>query len=328
MLKKHNNNQGFALLFVFFFVILVAGIVVAFLELTSQSTSDFSTNQTEEQAFYAAEAAQARAVQYLQNDWSGIWNTILPVSGDLITWYNPQYNTFVFGPITEALYTKNSINYDFIVDIWNLAYRGNPAPFGVTTATVSSTQAANAAERAINGQVGNGQFWRSAPPWSAQSIRINFPAGSNYTIGICRFRSLQGGGNQVPMNYSWTITPAAGLPTVINVNGNAAAEKYDFFTPVANVVSVQLDITAITGGASVRIDEIEIPWIRIRSCCRNKSRFGSSYSGRYIRNCVLTNSRTVPVTITKITPSALSGTNITSIWDEISYNSYRTTSTF
>jgi len=323
-----HNKSGFALLFVFFFVILVSGIVLSYLYLNSQSTASVGAKQKEMQAFYAAEAAQARAVQYLQNNWVGIWNTILPVSGDLAIWYNPLYNTIVPGPITDTLTINNSISYDFIVDVWNLAYSGNPAPFSGTTAAASTTQAANTADRAIDGQVGNGQFWRSQPPWAAQSIRIDFPAGSNYTISACRFRSLQGGGNQVPMNYSWTITPAAGPPTLINVNGNAAAEKYDFFAPVINVVSVQLDVTAITGGASVRIDEIEIPWIRIRSRCRINSTSGVSYTEKYIRSCVLTNSRTAPVIIRKITPSVLPGTKITSIWDEISYDTYNTTGTF
>lgn len=321
---KHSaihNRSGFALIFVFFFVILVAGIVLGYLNMNSLSTASVGAKQMEMQTFYAAEAAQARAVQYLQNDWAGIWNTLQPNNGAL----------GLYGPITENLSTNQAISYDFIVDNWNLAYNGPPAPpapFGAV-ASAGTTQAGNVAARAIDGLTGNGQFWRSQPPFGAsQWIQINFPAGSNYTINECIFRSLQGGANQIPRDYSWIITPAAGPPTTITINGNASAERYDFFVPVSNVSSVQLLVTAITGGNSVRIDEIEIPWIRIKSRCRINSTSGSSYTEKYIRSCVLTNSRSAPATITKIIPSVLPGTNITSIWDEISYDTYNDATQF
>lgn len=326
------NKSGFALLYVFFFVIMLAGMIVGYLYMNSQNSASFGNKYSEAQAFYAAEAAQARAIQYLQNDGGGVWNTILPAgAGDAGTWYS----AITFGMITDTLTTKNSINYDFTIDIWNLAYNNPamppPAPFDGVTAVASSTQGGNAADRAVDGFTGNGQFWRSQAPFGGgQWIQINFPAGANYTISACRFRSLQpgGGGNQRPSNYSWIITPVAGPPITIGPLVNAQQEVCDFFAPVSNVASVRLNVTAITGGASVRIDEIEIPWIRIKSRCRIINPSGTSFTEKIIRSCVLTNSRAAGATITKIIPSALANTQLTGIWEEVGGDTWTFSSLF
>jgi hypothetical protein len=309
------NKDGFALIFVFFFIILIAGIVLGYLYFNSASTTGSSLRQRETQSFYAAEAAQARAEQYLQNNWAGVWDALQPASGVL--------GTFTLAPM-ENMAANTAVSYEFIIDNWNLALNGHPIPFGGTTAAASSTQAGNVAARAINGAIGNGQFWRSAAPFGGlQSITINFPAGSNYSINECRFRSLQAGGNQVPRDYVWETSSNGGpFITRLTVMGNVQAERYDFFPTVTSVTAMRLTVTAVTGGNSVRIDEIEIPWIRIKSRCRISSTGGTSYTEKYIRSIVLTSSRGPGATISRVIPSSLANTSVTGLWDEISQDSY------
>ncbi|MBI5555053.1 MAG: hypothetical protein HY920_04280 [Elusimicrobia bacterium] len=309
-----HNRSGFALIFVFFFVILVAGIVLAYLNMNSQSTANVGIKQTEMQTFYAAEGAQARAVQYLQLDTLGIWNTIQPAAGALGT----------YGPITENLWTYQSISYDFIVDNWNLAYRFNPVPFGPTTASTTPLPLpAGNPMNAIDGAVGT--FWLAGVP---RSLTIDFPAGSNYTINEFRIRST-GPAGQRPSDYTWdvNINGSGWQSTGINVSGNNTPERMDFVNPpLQNVIGVRINITNV---GNVRINEIEIPWVRIRSRCRINNKSGTSYTEKYIRSCVLNNGLIGGTTaVFKITPSTLPGTNITSIWDEISYDTYTTPSDF
>lgn len=330
------DKSGFALLYVFFFVIMLAGMIVAYLYMNSQNSASFGYKQTEAQAFYAAEAGQARAIQYLQNNWGGVWATLIPTgAGDLVSWYTGT----IFGPITDTLTAKNSVTYDFAIDVWNLAYNGVPAPpvpFNGNSVTFSSEQLANPASRAIDGLAGNGQFWRSQPPFGAgEWIQVNFPAGANYSVNSCRFRSLQPGGGptgqQRPSSYRWVITPVVGPPVFVPAAGyfvNTQQEVCDFFNTVSNVSSLRLEVAAVTGGNSVRIDEIEIPWIRIKSRCRVSSTSGTSYTEKIVRSCVLTNSRGAGAIITKITPSALSGTQMTAIWDEINSDRWTYSSLF
>ncbi len=70
------------------------------------------------------------------------------------------------------------------------------------------------------------------------------------------------------------------------------------------------------------IDEIEIPWIRIKTRCRVNSTSGTSYIEKYIRSVVLNSSRGAGATIYRVVPSTLANTNITGLWDEISRDNY------
>ncbi len=309
------NESGFAFIFVFFFVMLVSGIVLAYLAINSQSTVSVAVKQREMQAFYAAEAAQARAVQYLQNDWAGIWNTLQPNNGALSN----------YGPITENLATNSAVSYEFILDNWNLADSTKAAPFGIVAVTSNVPwQGANIPADAVDGAMNSN--WRTVNnPGPLVQLTIQFPAGSNYTINEIRVRRQGNPPVGRPTNYTWS-TSTDGITYAVRFTRNVDSginQWYDIFpAPVSNVNYVRWDITSWNGNR-VDIDEIEIPWIRIKSRCRINSTSGSSYTEKYIRSCVLSNSRTVfPATITKILPSTLSTTNMTAIWDEISSDNY------
>ncbi len=311
----NHNRSGFALVFIFFFIILVAGVVLGYLYINSQSTARAGFKQMETQAFYAAETAQARAVQYLQNDWAGIWNTLQPDNGAL----------GIYGPITENMATNTAISYEFFIDNWNLADSTKAAPFGVANIFSNvASQGANVPARAVDGAMGTN--WRTVNnPGPLVQLTIQFPAGSNYTINEIRVRRQGNPPVGRPTNYTWSTSPD-GITYTVQFTRNSDAgvnEWYDFPpAPANNVNYVRWDITAWNGNR-VDIDEIEIPWIRIKSRCRINSKSGSSYTEKYIRSCVLANSRTVfPATITKILPSTLPNTSMTAIWDEISRDNY------
>jgi hypothetical protein len=310
---KHNNS-GFALIFVFFFVLLVIGIVIGYLYFNSQNIANLSVKKRESLSFYAAEAAQARAVQYLQNDWSGVWNTLQPNNGALGN----------YGPINENLATNSAVSYDFILDNWNLADSTKAAPFGI--AAVSSNvpwQGANIPAAAVDGAMNTN--WRTVNnPGSLVQLRIQFPVNSNYTINEIRVRRQGNPAVGRPTNYTWaTSTDGITYTVRFTRNGDPGINQwYDIFpAPVSNVNYVRWDITN-WNGTRVDIDEIEIPWIRIKTRCRINNPSGISYVEQYIRSVVLTNSRGTGSTIYRITPSTLAGTNITSLWDEISRDNY------
>lgn len=315
-----NRESGFALLYVFFFVIMLAGMVVAYLFMNSQNSASFGNKYTEAQVFYAAEAAQARAVQYLQNNWGGIWN---PANGIQPGVWNRGLSVFpAAGEETGTLNMKTAISYNFIVDNWNLAYNTTP-PFAGTLAQNSTGTDLQPAQRVLDGDVMT--MWESQddPDITNVVLTIQFPVNSNYTINEIRIRRQGGAGR--PTAYTW-CTSTDGLiytPPIAFTTDGAGNEWCDFFnTPARDVNYLQMTITSASGNSGVRIGEIEIPWIRIRSRCQINKPGGTSFTEKYIRSCVLTNSRAAGATITKIIPSALPNTNITSIWDEISQDTY------
>ncbi|MDD5354227.1 MAG: discoidin domain-containing protein [bacterium] len=320
---KHNQS-GFALLFVFFFVILVAGIVLGYINMNSQSTANVGAKQTEMQAFYAAEAAQARAVQYLQLGTLGIWNTIQPNN------WNQDLGLY---SQTETMGTS-IISYDFIVDNWNLVYSGNPAPFaGVSVTSVNALGLPDVqpVTNLIDGNQATDWQTQNNPGIFPITLTLQFPNNSNYTLNEIRIRR-QGTGR--PTAYTWSTSTdgviyTAAIPFTSDGAGN---EWCDFFnTPAVNVNFLRMTITGATGNR-VQIREMEVPWIRIKSRCRISSTTGSSFTEKYIRSCVLTSKRSVPplpaATIYKIVPSNLPGTNITAIWDEIPLDTYNDATQF
>lgn len=316
-IRVKHNTSGFALVFVFFFVLLVAGIVLGYLYFTSQGTANLSVKQRETMSFNAAEAAQARAVQYLQNDWAGVWNALQPNNGALGS----------YGPITENLATNSAVSYNFSLDNWNLADSTNAAPFGIAAVTSNVPwQGANVPADAVDGRMNT--TWRTVNnPGPLVQLTIRFPAGSNYTINEIRVRRQGNPPVGRPINYTWS-TSSDGIAYTVQFTRNADPginQWYDIFpAPVSNVNYVRWDITSWNGNR-VDIDEVEIPWIRIKTSCRINSTSGTSYIEKYIRSVVLTNNRGPGATIYRITPSTLAGTNITSLWDEISRDNYNDT---
>jgi hypothetical protein len=310
---KHNKS-GFALIFVFFFVILVAGIVLGYINMNSQSTANVGLKQMEMQTFYAAEAAQARAVQYLQNDWAAIWNTLQPNNGALGN----------YGPITENLATNSAVSYEFTLDNWNLADSTKAAPFGIASVTSNVPwQGANIPADAVDGAMNSN--WRTVNnPGPLVQLTIQFPAGSNYMINEIRVRRQGNPPVGRPTNYTWS-TSTDGIIYTVRFTRNADSginQWYDILpAPVSNVNYVRWDITSWNGNR-VDIDEIEIPWVRIKTRCRINSISGNSYVEKYIRSVVLTSSRGAGATISRIVPSTLVNTNITGLWDEISRDNY------
>lgn len=310
---KHNQS-GFALIFVFFFVILVAGIVLGYININSQSTANVGLKQTEMQTFYAAEAAQARAVQYLQNDWAGIWNTLQPNNGALGD----------YGPVTENLATNSAVSYEFILDNWNLADSNKAAPFGIAAVTSNVPwQGANIPADAVDGAMNSN--WRTVNnPGPLVQLTIQFPAGSNYSISEIRVRRQGNPPVGRPTNYTWA-TSTDGIAYTVRFTRNVDSginQWYDIFpAPASNVNYVRWDITGWNGNR-VDINEIEIPWIRIKTRCRINNLSGNSYVEKYIRSVFLTDNRGAGATISRIVPSTLVNTNITGLWDEISRDNY------
>lgn len=323
--KLLKNRTGFALVFVYSFVLLITGVVGAYLYLSAQGSSSYSVKMQNTQAFYGAEAGLAEAVQYLQNNGGGgggIWN---PANGIQPNIWNRALGRFPAAPGEEpgTLTTNDAISFNFIVDNWNLAYNITP-PFAGTVAQstnalglVDSQQASNV----VDGNVTTEWQTQTNPGIFPVILTIQFPNNSNYTINEIRIRRQGGQGR--PTAYTWststdgiTYTPAISSPP------GAGNEWCDFFnTPATNVNYLRMTITNATNNR-VYIREIEIPWIRIRSRCQIASKSGISYTEKYIRTCVLSSSRGAGATIYKITPSAIAGTNITSIWDEIPRDTY------
>jgi hypothetical protein len=308
------NKSGFALIFVFFFIILVAGIVLGYLYINSQNTASAGFKQMEMQSFYAAETAQARAVQYLQNNWAGVWNTLQPGNGALGN----------YGPITENLATNAAISYDFFIDNWNLADSTKAAPFGIAAVTSNVPwQGGNVPADAVDGAMNTN--WRTVNnPGPLVQLTIQFPAGSNYPINEIRVRRQGNPPAGRPTNYTWS-TSSDGVAYTIRFTRNAdpgVNEWYDIFpVPVSNVNYIRWNITNWNANR-VDVDEIEIPWIRIKSRCRINSTSGTSYIEKYIRSIVLASGQGPGATIYRITPSTMTGTNITGLWDEISQDNY------
>jgi hypothetical protein len=310
---KHNNS-GFALIFVFFFIVLVAGIVLGYLYFNSQSTSSVRVKKMEMLAFNAAEAGQARAVQYLQNDWTGIWNTLQPDNGALGN----------YGPRTENLATNSAISYEFFLDNWNLADSTKSAPFGIATITSNVPwQGGNIPANAVDGAMNTS--WRTVNnPGPLVQLTIQFPAGANYTINEIRVRRQGNPPVGRPTNYTWA-TSNDGVAYTVQFTRNADPginQWFDIFpAPATNVNYVRWSITNWNGNR-VDIDEIEIPWIRIKTRCRINNTSGTSYIEKYIRSVVLSSNRGPGAAIYRLTPSTMTGTNITSLWDEISRDNY------
>jgi len=318
--KILQNRSGFALIFVFFFVVLVAGIVIAYLDLNSQGAANSAFKQKETQAFYSTEAAQVRAVQYLQNNWSGIWATIQPAAGNLGT----------FGPQTENLAVNSAVSYDFIVDNWNLADSTKAAPFGIASITSNvAVQGGNVPANAVDAAMGSN--WRTINnPGPLVQLVLQFPNGSNYALNVIHVRRQGAAAAGRPTTYTWSTSPDGVTYTVhfTRLVDSGTNQWYDIFPAVAtNVNYVRLDATGWSGNR-VQISEIEIPWIRIRSRCRINSASGASFTEKYIRSCVLSSSQSAPATISRVLPSTLANTNITSIWDEIPSATYNNAARF
>ncbi|MDD5491309.1 MAG: discoidin domain-containing protein [bacterium] len=311
-----NNNSGFALVFVFFFMILVAGIVLGYLYFSSQSSASLNIKKMETLSFYAAEAAQARAIQYLQNDWTGVWNILQPNTGALGN----------YGPITENLATNTTVSYDFIIDNWNLADITKTAPFGLATITANvASQGGNIPAAAVDGAMNTN--WRTINnPGPLVQLTIQFPANSNYMINEIRIRRQGNPPAGRPTSYTWA-TSTDGITYTVRFTRNVDPglnQWYDIFpAPASNVNYIRWNITNWNGNR-IDINEIEIPWIRIKTRCRINSTTGTSYIEKYIRSVVLTNNRGAGATIYRVTPSSLPGTNLTAIWDEIPRDTYNT----
>ncbi len=313
-LKILTKKNGFALIFVFFFVIMVAGIVVAYIELTGRGTADVAVKQAGIQAFYAADAAQARAVQYLQNNSLNIWNTIQPAAGNLGT----------FGPQTENLPNNLSVSYSFLVDNWNLALSTNPAPFGIANITSNvGVQGANVLANAVDGNMASS--WRTVNnPGPLVTLTIQFPNGSNYAVNEIRMRRQGAAAAGRPTNYSWSTSTDGVTYTVRYTRAvDPGTNQWNDIFPavVTDVNYLQCNITGYSGNR-VQMSEIEVPWIRIRSRCRINNISGASFTEKYVRSCVLTSTPGPGATIFRVMPSTLANTNITSIWDQISSNVY------
>jgi len=233
--SKRDAKRGSAILLAFGFGIILAGVVVAYLDLNYYFMLNYRHRANRYITFNLAEAGIHRMAAYLEN-----------TAPDLST--NGSWR----GTRTELLGS-----YNIRGAVGDLFLEG---PY----IDASSISGLYSASRAMDGSIGANMFWRSSgniPQWLRFNLLLN-SGSTTYRVYLNRIRLMLGSAtlSQFPRNYTiQTSTDGTNWTTQTTVTNNDLTGVTHTFTPVlANYI--RINVTATIGGAvsPVNIGEVEI----------------------------------------------------------------------